>query len=60
MASCFNFYMNTTPKLAPEEDRGALFVQAQAPQYVNIDYIEVYSKQYEKYFKISSQRPIIL
>ncbi|AIT63232.1 efflux RND transporter permease subunit [Coxiella burnetii] len=51
LASCFIFYMNTTSELAPEEDQGALFVQAQAPQYANIDYVEAYSKQYGKYFK---------
>lgn len=51
LGSCFFLYMNTKSELAPEEDQGALFIQAQAPEYANIDYVENFSKEYAQYFK---------
>ena len=51
LISCFFLYTNTLSELAPEEDQGALFVQAQAPEYANSDYVSVYSKEYNRFFK---------
>ncbi len=51
LMSCFYLYSHAKSELAPEEDQGALFVQAQAPQYANIDYVKAYSNEYSKFFK---------
>lgn len=51
LGSCFFLYMNTKSELAPEEDQGVLFVQAQAPEYANIDYVQSFSNQFAQYFK---------
>ncbi|HLB57952.1 MAG TPA: efflux RND transporter permease subunit, partial [Gammaproteobacteria bacterium] len=51
LMSCFFLYMNTRSELAPEEDQGVLFIQAQAPQYANIDYVKAFTKEYSEYFQ---------
>jgi len=51
LMSCFYLYTHTKSELAPQEDQGALFIQAQAPQYANIDYVKAYSNEYTKFFK---------
>jgi multidrug efflux pump len=38
-------WMNTQSELAPAEDQGAFFAAGKAPQYANLDYTEIYSKQ---------------
>lgn len=51
LISCFFLYTHTTRELAPEEDQGVLFVQGQAPQYANINYVESFTEAYYPYFK---------
>jgi multidrug efflux pump len=51
LISCFFLYMNTTSELAPDEDQGVLFVQGQAPQYANINYVENFTRVYDQVFK---------
>lgn len=44
--------LQVLPKeLAPNEDENFLFVQAQAPQYANYDYVKDYSRHFEPVFK---------
>lgn len=50
LVSCFFLYMNTTTELAPDEDQGVLFVQAQAPEYANINYVESFSRAFYPFF----------
>ena len=38
-------FLNTSSQLAPEEDRGALFSQAQAPTYATSSYTDLYAQQ---------------
>ena len=34
-------YLNTSKELAPEEDQGVLFALTKAPQYANLDYLQM-------------------
>jgi multidrug efflux pump len=41
-------YQTTRRELAPEEDQGALFALVNAPQYANLDYLELYMDEVGK------------
>ena len=43
-------FVNTSSELAPEEDQGILFGITKAPQYANLDYIDIYGKQMDAVF----------
>ncbi|NYZ16728.1 MexW/MexI family multidrug efflux RND transporter permease subunit [Azospirillum sp. RWY-5-1] len=43
-------FVNTSSELAPEEDQGILFGITKAPQYANLDYIDIYGKQMDAIF----------
>ena len=43
-------FMNVMSELAPEEDQGVLFGITKAPQYANLDYIDVYGAQMDAVF----------
>lgn len=51
LSSCYFLYSNTQSELAPEEDQSVLFVQGTGPDYANIDYMEVFTNEYNKIFK---------
>jgi multidrug efflux pump len=44
-------YQTTRRELAPEEDQGALFALVNAPQYANLDYLELYMDEVGKALK---------
>ncbi|MGQ3890536.1 efflux RND transporter permease subunit [Legionella sp. CNM-4043-24] len=60
-------YSKTASETAPEEDQGFFFVVGTAPQYATIDYVEAYTRQFDKvyqsfpetehYFSINSSTP---
>ncbi len=41
-------YLHTSKELAPEEDQGVLFAVTKAPQYANLDYMQVYGTALDK------------
>ncbi|WP_448206743.1 MexW/MexI family multidrug efflux RND transporter permease subunit [Azospirillum sp. sgz302134] len=43
-------FANTMAELAPEEDQGILFGITKAPQYANLDYVDVYGRQLDQVF----------
>ena len=61
-------YTSTASETAPEEDQGFFFVIATAPQYATLNYMEAYTKPFNKiytsfpetenYFTINSSQPI--
>lgn len=61
-------YNHTAQETAPEEDQGFFFVVGTAPQYATINYIEAYTKPFDKiyqsfpegdhYFTINSGQPM--
>ena len=61
-------YNHTAQETAPEEDQGFFFVIGTAPQYATINYIEAYTKPFDKiyqsfperdhYFTINSGQPM--
>jgi multidrug efflux pump len=61
-------YSTTPNETAPEEDQGFFFVVGTAPQYATINYIEAFTKSFDKiydsfpetehYFSINSSSPI--
>lgn len=44
-------YATTKTETAPEEDIGFFFVIGTAPQYATLDYIETYTKQFDKIYR---------
>ncbi len=50
MASCAYLYLMTPQELAPEEDQGAVFIAATAPQYANLDYMNAFVDQFDGIF----------
>lgn len=44
-------YSTTAKETAPEEDQGFFFVMGIAPQYATINYIEAYTRQFDKIYK---------
>ncbi len=43
-------FTHTSAELAPEEDQGIVFSVIKAPQYANLDYVDVYGKQIDQAF----------
>ncbi|HEY0838468.1 MAG TPA: MexW/MexI family multidrug efflux RND transporter permease subunit [Azospirillum sp.] len=50
LAAVGYLFMNTMSELAPEEDQGILFGITKAPQYANLDYIDIYGAQADEVF----------
>lgn len=44
-------YLHTPKETAPEEDQGFFFVVSSAPQYATINYIEAFTKPFEKIYQ---------
>ncbi|MFZ4077103.1 MAG: efflux RND transporter permease subunit [Legionellaceae bacterium] len=61
-------YLKTPEQTAPEEDQGFFFIVGTAPQYATLDYIETYTKPWDKmyqqfpetqhYFTINASSPL--
>ncbi len=51
MASLPFLYMHISAELAPEEDQGVVFAVGKGPQYANLDYTDVYSKQLDEIYR---------
>ena len=61
-------YLHTATETAPEEDQGFFFVVGSAPQYATLNYVEAFTKPFDKiyqqfpetehYFTINSNSPI--
>lgn len=51
LISCIFLFVSTSRQLAPDEDQGVLIVQSQAPQYANINYMEAFTNEFQRYFK---------
>jgi multidrug efflux pump len=61
-------YTHTPTETAPEEDQGFFFVVGTAPQYATLNYIEAFTKPFDKiytsfpeeqhYFTINSAKPV--
>ena len=49
-------YNHTAQETAPEEDQGFFFVIGTAPQYATINYIEAYTKPFDKIYKSFPER----
>jgi multidrug efflux pump len=43
-------FLHTKSELAPEEDQGIVFSLIKAPQYANLDYVDVYGEQIDEAF----------
>ncbi|MDP9145867.1 MAG: efflux RND transporter permease subunit, partial [Actinomycetota bacterium] len=43
-------FTHTSAELAPEEDQGIVFSLIKAPQYANLDYVDVYGKEVDQAF----------
>ncbi|MBF0372898.1 MAG: multidrug efflux RND transporter permease subunit [Alphaproteobacteria bacterium] len=50
LASVGFLFANTMAELAPEEDQGILFGITKAPQYANLDYVDIYGAQADQIF----------
>ena len=50
LTSCVLLALTTKTELAPDEDQSVLFSSASAPAYANIDYLEKFTKQFDKIF----------
>ncbi len=44
-------YTHTQAELAPPEDQGVVFAMGKAPQYANLDYTEVFSRQLDEVYR---------
>jgi multidrug efflux pump len=44
-------YMHTKAELAPPEDQGVVFAMGKGPQYSNLDYTNVFSKQLDEAYR---------
>lgn len=61
-------YLNTSAETAPDEDQGFFFVMATAPQFATLNYIEAFTKPFDKiyqsfpetenYFTVNMSQPI--
>ena len=61
-------YSHTSAETAPDEDQGFFFVMATAPQFATLDYIEAFTKPFDKiyqsfpetenYFTVNMAQPI--
>jgi len=50
LVSCYFLFVLTPSELAPEEDMGAIFISATAPQYGNLNYLTKYTGEFEAIF----------
>ena len=50
LAAVGYLFLHTMSELAPEEDQGILFGITKAPQYANLDYIDIYGQQADQVF----------
>lgn len=48
LLSCLFLYVNSQQELAPNEDQSIIFFAGTAPQAANIDYVNAYSKEFNK------------
>ncbi len=48
LGSLVFLYTHIKAELAPEEDQGVIFAVGKAPQYANLDYTDIYSKQVDQ------------
>ena len=55
LASLVYMYTHVGAELAPNEDQGALFALGKGPQYSNLDYTTVYSKELDKIYRSSPE-----
>ena len=44
-------YTHTRSELAPPEDQGVVFAMGKAPQYANLDYTEIFSKELDAVYR---------
>lgn len=51
LASLVFLYTHIGSELAPDEDQGVIFAVGKAPQYANLDYTTVYSKELDKIYR---------
>ncbi|MCL9685524.1 efflux RND transporter permease subunit [Legionella maioricensis] len=61
-------YLNTSAETAPDEDQGFFFVMATAPQFATLNYIEAFTKPFDKiyqsfpetenYFTVNMSQPV--
>lgn len=51
LTSCFFLYMTTASELAPTEDQGVIFGQANAPSYATVGFTDKYMKQIQAIVK---------
>ncbi len=51
VASLVYMYTHVGAELAPSEDQGALFAVGKGPQYANLDYTTVYSKELDSIYR---------
>jgi multidrug efflux pump len=51
LASIYFLYSTTPSELAPVEDQSAIFVQADAPDYANIDYLNKFTRPLNEIFR---------
>ena len=54
LLSCIPLYLLSGSELAPQEDSGFLMMSAFAPEYANLNYLQTFTKEYEK---IASKTP---
>lgn len=51
LIACVLLAYTTRTELAPEEDQSVVFVQAIAPDYANLEYLETYTKKFIKIYE---------
>jgi len=51
LVSLVFLYKNISAELAPNEDQGVIFALGKGPQYSNLDYTAVYSKELDKIYR---------
>ena len=51
LVSLVFLYQNISAELAPNEDQGVIFALGKGPQYSNLDYTAVYSKELDKIYR---------
>jgi multidrug efflux pump len=51
LGSLVFLYTHSSAELAPQEDQGVIFAVGKGPQYSNLDYTNIYSKQLDKIYR---------
>jgi multidrug efflux pump len=51
LGSLYFLYTHIGAELAPQEDQGVIFAVGKGPQYSNLDYTDVYSKQLDQIYR---------